>query len=301
MQLGVKVLSTALLRFLHGERSGKQGQPPGWATSCTPPHTQGSVLHTPLQSSILHTPLQGSVLHTPPPGLCPAHPPPRLRPAAPLLQLPSRALSYIPPSRAPSCTSPSRDPSCSPPSRALSCSPPPRLRPAAPSKATAAGTTPLALITFPVRLSFPSITLGLWVHPPIPAGSIPTAGCWLAGPGQEASSLCSPQAEWHHPGVSPGALQLCSLSFASTSSLASQMRCRPECCPLHGQGITHHPLNCLQRVCPLVPGLHLTLPCVQPMLALPTQTLCAEKPAESQLQCRTSDPHHPVTRVLSVV
>lgn len=32
----MKVLSTALLRFLHGERSEKQSQPPGWAPSCSP-------------------------------------------------------------------------------------------------------------------------------------------------------------------------------------------------------------------------------------------------------------------------
>lgn len=126
--------------------------------------------------------------------------------------------------------------------------------------------------------AFPSIALGLQVHPPIPAGSVPTTGCWLVGPGQEASSLCSPQAEWHHPGVSPGALQLCSLSFAPTSSLAPQMLYRPKYCPLHQQGIISHPLNPLWRVCPTAPGLGLclTLSCVQPVFVLPTQTLRAE-------------------------
>lgn len=162
------MLSTALLRFLHGERSGKQSQPPGWALSCSPL-------------------LPGSVLQPPP--------------------------SPLP----------------------------------APSQAIAAQDSPLALpITFPVGL--PSIALGLWVHPPNPAGSIPTAGCWLAGPGQEASLLCSPQAEWHHPGVSPGALQLCSLSFVPTSSLAPQMLYRPKYCPLHRQGIIYHPVNPLPHL-----------------------------------------------------
>lgn len=40
------MLSTALLRFLHGERSGKQSQQPGWAPSCTP-LLLGSVLQPP--------------------------------------------------------------------------------------------------------------------------------------------------------------------------------------------------------------------------------------------------------------
>lgn len=145
------------------------------------------------------------------------------------------------------------------------------------------------------------MALGLWVHPHIPAGSIPAAGCWLAGPGQEASSLCSPQAEWHHPGISPGALQLCSLSFAPASSLAALMLYRPKHHPLHGQGSIYHPLNPLQRVCPLVPGVHLTLSLVQPMFIPLTQTIHAEKPAEPQLQCRTSGPRLPITRIPSAV
>lgn len=106
------MLSAALLRFLHGERSGKQSQPPGWALSCSPP--------------------------PPRPWLLP--------------QL---------------------------------------LRPL------------LWLFPFHPLWAFPSTALGLWIHPPIPAGSIPTAGCWLAGlgrrpapsalPGQSGTTLASPQ------------------------------------------------------------------------------------------------------------
>lgn len=158
--------------------------------------------------------------------------------------------------------------------------------------AAAAQTSPLALpIPSPVGLplhcsgALDSSTHPCWLHP----------NRWLlvGRPGQEASSLCSPQAEWHHPGVSPGPLQLCSLSFASTSTLAPQMLCRPKYGPLHGQGSIYHPLNSLRGVCPHVPGAH------------PNQCSSslhkhygAEKPAGPRLQCRTSDPCLPVSRIL---
>lgn len=121
------------------------------------------------------------------------------------------------------------------PSQALSWSPLP-----GPGRCYSCSGSLALPITFAVGL--PLLVLGLWVHPPFPAGSIPAADCWLAGPGQEASSLCSPQAEWHHPGVSPGVLQLCSLNLIPTSSLPPQMWYRPKYCPLcMGRGLLHHP------------------------------------------------------------
>lgn len=171
--------------------------------------------------------------------------------------------------------------------------PPPRLCPGAPSQALAAATAAQALWLFPLRSlwAFPLLVLGLWVHPPFPAGSIPAADCWLAGPGQEASSLCSPQAEWHHPGVSPGVLQLCSLNLIPTSSLPPQMWYRPKYCPLcMGRGLLHHPPHHPQpsaESLPTVAGLPRTLYHAQPMVFLRRHCLPepALNPAEAPLHC----------------
>lgn len=144
------MLSAALLRFPHGERSGKT-EPPGWALSCGP--------------------LPGSVLQP--------HPPPL-------------------------------------------------------AAATAAQASPLAS---PSLWAFPSLAVGLWVHPPIPAGSVPAAGCWQglgrrparsALPGHSGTTLASPQGP-----------SSCVPLALPPSSLAPQRLCRPKYCPLHGQG---HPL-----------------------------------------------------------
>lgn len=149
--------------------------------------------------------------------------------------------------------------------------PSPGLCPEAPSQALAAATaaqaSPALPITFPVGL--PLLAPGLWVHPPIPAGSIPAAGCWLAGPGQEASSLCLTQAEWHHPGVSPGGFQLWSLPHPAWL----HRRCtdpNAALCARAGASST-----CALPNLP-VPGLHLTLlRAQQPVLFLPSPALPA--------------------------